>query len=161
MSTQIRLLPGGLYAAELHGKTITSPSYKHLAEQVGVADSAADRATARQQAQEQEQTARKAAAAAQLADLAPRKAAAIADRDAAWSALSVAALDAVVETYAQFAVAHRHASALRFAVADARHEAQHGKDRRAGMQVPPPSLLDALTQIADSRIAELRSQTAG
>lgn len=159
---QISVHSGGLYSyTDQHGKTHVSPSYRGLLQELETDTQAADRATAQQDAWEQEQTDRMVAGAARLADLEPRHTAAVADRNTAWEAFSAAALDSVIDAYARFYLAHRRADTLRYQTADARHEAQHGQERRAGTEATPPSLATALDQIARSRIAELQSQTAG
>ena len=161
---QIRLGSGGVYYfTDQHGRTHSAPTYRGLLDELETDTQAQDRASAQQDARARETAERRSAAAARLADLEPRHAAAETDRETAWEAFATAAVHggALIDTYARFSVAHRRASALRIATADARWEAQHGADRGGGIEKPPPTLVDALTQVAQDRIVELRSQTAG
>ena len=162
---QIQIGPGGIYfyTDPRTGQTHSSPSYRGLLEDLETDTQAQDRASAQQDARARELAERRSAAAARLADLEPRSAAAETDRETAWEAFATAAVHggALIDNFARFSVAHRRASALRLATADARWEAQHGADRGGGIEKPPPTLVDALTQVAQDRIVELRSQTAG
>ena len=162
---KIELGPGGIYyyTDPATGQTHTSPSYNGLLADLEDAAQARARADKREADHAARTAERKADGAARLAELTPRLEAAQAERDRAWSDFRTAALEGgpLVDSFARYVLAFRTADRLRIVHGDARHEAQHGQDRRgAPVEAPTPTLSDALDRLVDDRVTELRTARA-
>jgi len=161
---KIELGPGGIYyyTDPATGKTHTSPSYNGLLADLEDKATAQDRAARQQAEREQQRAERQQAATTRLADLTPRLDAAEQDRDTAHERFRHDALTGgpYVEAYAAYLAAFRRHDALRLHVIDARHEAQHGHDKRGGgANARPPTLTEALDRLVTDRAAELQAAT--